>query len=229
MGIEAGPSPTGSPTPSRTTATGTGSTGTGAPLEIKANFQHNDTHRITPESYAYVAEYKRQLVEQVTRMMVDLDVHFVLSHGTLIESERGKPIYHDDDVDIRFDHTDSDKWHTFCQQQFSNTLKKYNLRFDDRLKQRSKQEFNGIQCWLLNFDNPTAMKTFPEMDIHCDLVANVVLEKFWWVDYDIDYSRMRQVRFLGVLTYVPSKPDTARVLTKEYGASYIEPIYALPI
>ena len=76
-------------------------------------FQHNKV-TITWESFMYVYEYKKQLLQNITRLMNDIGINFVICYGNLIEYERQKHIHRDDDLDIIFDIGDILKWEEFC-------------------------------------------------------------------------------------------------------------------
>ena len=185
-------------------------------------FKQNDHITVTPHVYYYVREYKRQLVFFITKLLDDLNIKFVISHGNLIEYERGSPIHHDDDVDIRMNIKDCYKWVTFCEE--NNNATNYNLVFDSRFKNKglSSQQYDGIQCRLITFINKQKIKEY-KMDMHCDLVASIVECKWIWPDYNIDYSDLRKINYLGVETYAPNKNDTKRVLIRDYGINYLIP------
>lgn len=183
-------------------------------------FQHNSHIEINKYSYRYVFLYKRQLLYNITNLLNKLNIQFVISHGNLIEYERKKPIYHDDDLDIRMNVKDLEKWSKFCNEN-DMILPEYNLKFDDRFKKIDSQIYNGIQCRLINFYNRYKIPVY-KMDIHCDLVANVVTKKFW-MDYNIDYNNLRKIIYLGVNTYSPNKNDTTKMLVAQYGKNYIIP------
>ena len=109
-------------------------------------FQHNSHVEVTKESYEYVREYKKQLVQNITNLFNDLKIRFVISHGNLIEYERGRPIYHDDDVDVRFCERDLHKWIKYIDGLGDMTDDKYNMRFRTPVlsvmpKDLSKKEF----------------------------------------------------------------------------------------
>ena len=191
-------------------------------------FQHNNNIIVTPISYNYVKEYKKQLIFNITKLLNDLNIKFVIGHGNLLEYERGLPIHHDDDLDIRMDIKDFPKWENFCKK--SNKETKYNLLFDSRFKKMKSQKYNGIQCRLIKFNNKKNIKEF-KMDIHCDLVASTVGTDFW-LDYNINNSDLRKIKYLDVNTYAPNKDDTKRVLTIRkpgggsgggYGKNYLKP------
>ena len=185
-------------------------------------FQHNSNIKITKKSLRYTQEYKKQLLFCISKLLFDLDIKFTISHGSLLEHIRGKLIQHDDDIDIRFHIGDFDKWIKFCNSCQSSSLQKYNLNFDYRFHDAQKQINDGIQCWLLRFNNPRGMKTFEKMDIHCDLVCSIVHSTFWTI-YDIDFSKLQKVLYLGVETSMPSYDDSVYILKKSYGENYLTP------
>ena len=179
----------------------------------KDTFQHNN-QLLTVDSYVYVKEHRRQLIKNVTKLMDELDIKFVLSHGNLLEFVRGKPILHDDDIDIRFDKKDFDKWKEYCQD--PDNKNKYNLVFDNRFNEIDKQLINGIQIRLNSFNNEKELKTFPDIDIHVDFVS-ASIDSNIWIPYDIDFDKKREITYLGEKCYVPSKEDSHKVLKKDYG------------
>lgn len=186
----------------------------------KSVFQHNSKIDITYDSYIYVTEYKRQLIRNITKLFDDLDIKFVISSANLIEYIRGKPIFSDDDLDIRFDIKDIDKWRAYCSDIKNIDNHKYGLVFDERFDKIDKQLYNGIQARLKNFENINLIKTYPEMDIHMDVVDNTISLGSVWYPYDIDFSKIRKIKYLGVDTYAPSKKDSHRILSKEYADDY---------
>lgn len=188
---------------------------------MQKTFKYNDHIKITHDSYLYVNEYKKQLLGNVTKLLNDCKIKFVIAHGNLIEFTRGEPILHDDDIDIRFDVRDMCKWYYFSMIN-KKTLYKYNLNFDDRFRDIEAQKYNGIQCRLIKFKNLNSLKVY-DMDIHCDLVASSVGMRHFWKDYDIVYSNRRRVQYLNIFTFAPSEYDTHKVLLKDYGKNYLIP------
>lgn len=183
-------------------------------------FQHNRDIEINKNSYRYMFLYKKQLLYNITKLLDKLNIQFVISHGNLIEYERKKPIYHDDDLDIRMNVNDLEKWSKFCNEN-DMILPEYNLKFDGRFKKINLQLINGIQCRLIHFYNKYKIPVY-KMNIHCDLVANIVSSTFW-MNYNIDYNNLRKIVYLGVNTYAPNKNDTIKVLQSQYGKDYLIP------
>jgi len=191
-------------------------------------YQHNKNIEINSQTFQYVQEYKRQLINNITQLLNEIDVKFVISHGNLIEYSRGETIYHDDDLDIRFNVDDITKWQHFCNNPINYDrikngffLQKYNLRFDHRFDNIQKQKQNGIQCKLIHFDNKNNIDTF-EMDIHGDFVCSVVETNFW-MNYNINFYNLKEIEYLNVKTFAPNDKDTHRVLKNQYGESYLIP------
>jgi phosphorylcholine metabolism protein LicD len=149
-----------------------------------------------------------------------LKIKFVISHGNLIEYVRNKYIFQDDDLDIRFDVRDQEKWYSFCSNENNNNF--YNLAFDNRFNNINKQMYNGIQARLIHFENKNDITEYPNMDIHIDLVcSNISIRP--WCTYDINFDKIRLIKYLNIDTYCPSEIDTIQVLTKEYGSRYMKP------
>jgi hypothetical protein len=186
-------------------------------------FQHNKKFNINKDTYTYVLEYKKQLIKNITNLLNDLQIRFVISNGNLIEYERGTPIYHDDDLDIRFCVDDIDKWSNYCSNIHNINNSKYNLQFDNRFNYIQKQRYKGIKAELIEFKNDKNINIYEKMKICIDLVANNIFVPFIWIKYNIDYNNLRKIKYLDVDTYAPSNEDTNKVLKIEYGNNYLIP------
>jgi len=184
-------------------------------------YQHNENITITHENYKYVIECKKQLVYHITNLFNDLNIRFVIAHGNLIEYERNEPIYNDDDVDVRFCVEDIEKWKKYCENNEKDNAK-YNLIFDNRFNDIDNQLYDGIQGYLITFNNKDNIKTFNDIKVGIDVVPSIVDKKVWR-DYNIDFNNLRKIDYIGVCTYVPSKEDTIKLLTSQYGKRYIIP------
>ena len=44
-----------------------------------------------------------------------------------------------------------------------------------------------------------------------------------WLNYDINFSQLRRITYLGIDTWGPSKIDAMRILETEYGNNYLIP------
>jgi len=153
------------------------------------------------------------LLKAIADLLDTLKIKYVIAHGNLLEYYRNAFIYHDDDIDIRMEANDIHKWERFCSD--SNNKSINGIVFDDRFTDIESQKVNGIQCTLTSHANS-------HVDIHADLVFNKVKDSFW-TEYDIDYSNLRKIRYLGVHTYAPSLYDTVAMLLKEYGSTFMTP------
>lgn len=189
--------------------------------ETWLNYQHNRSIIVTPTTHKYIYQYKKQLLKNITRLLNDLQIKFVISHGNLLEFERRETIYQDDDLDIRFDCNDWNRWDSYCLKPKNKNNPKYNLIFDNRFTNIKQQQLNGIQCRLIHFNNPHHIKCFT-MDIHCDLVNHKINSKTW-IYYDINFSQLRPITYLGINTWAPNKKDSIRMLKKDYGTNYLIP------
>ena len=101
---------------------------------------HNETIIVNKHTYSYVYNYKKQLLYNISNLLTTLNIKFVISHGNLLEYTRDKLIYHDDDLDIRLNISDKEKWSDYCKNN-SRESQKYNLIFDHRFKNIGKQLF----------------------------------------------------------------------------------------
>ena len=77
---------------------------------MKQYFYHNKKIRVTLESFNSVREILKELLFRVDKLLRRLDIKYTIACGNLLEYERGSPIYHDDDIDIRVDSRDWYKW-----------------------------------------------------------------------------------------------------------------------
>jgi hypothetical protein len=181
---------------------------------------HNRHIEVTKDSYAYVYEYKQQLMSNLARFLRDSNIKYVISHGNLIEYERKRPIFHDDDIDIRMDNSD------ISNIDFS-ILKNYNLKLIEGWVAgfKTKSECNRHYYWhhinLLVFESDIPVVN---MTIFADLVCNKT-NISPWVPYDLDYTSLREITYMGTKTFAPSEKDTIRLLEKEYGKNWIIPNY----
>jgi len=182
---------------------------------IYNSFQHNNHIQITKEIYLYVKEYKKQLLQNITQLFNDLEIRFVLSDGMLLEYFRKKPIYQDDDVDIRFFSEDLDKWIQYISNPENSNNPKYNLFIHSVVRDN-----NWYQAKLIHF-----ISDIPEinMDIHIDIVINT-LEDNVWKYCDIDFNDIRKTIIYDIETYIPNEEDTINILKKIYGEDYMIPI-----
>jgi hypothetical protein len=185
-------------------------------------FQHNRTIKINENSYTYVKSYKSEMLKNLAQLFSDINVRYVISHGNLLEYERGQPIFQDDDLDIRACKLDIKKWESYCKVPSNQTNPKYNIRFDNRFHNIDRQKHNGIQCWLINFHFKDATEAFKKMNIHADIVFDSVTSK-QWMDYAIDWEGLEEITYMDTTTYVPKKEDRVRLLKLNYGGKYIIP------
>lgn len=156
------------------------------------------------------------MLQCITKLLNFLKIKFVIVHGNLIEYIRDKPIYHDDDIDIRYDIIFFD-----ILQEYIDNLKKnnycdeiYNLKFS--FKDNAKR----MVCELLKFNNINDCIIFDNIRIPCDVVSNIYNG---WIDYDINYDDINEIEYIGIKTYVPNELDIDHVLKKEYGKNYLIP------
>jgi hypothetical protein len=187
------------------------------------HYQHNKNIIITKNNYEYVREYKKQLLNNITLLLNDLDIKFVISHGNLIEYIRGEPIYHDDDIDIRFFHGDIYKWEKYCYELHEIYDKKYNLEYDNRIKNFDNQKYNEIQISLINFHNFKNINIYPDIKIHADLVSSRVISDFW-MNYEIDYDNLEYINYLDYLdikTCAPNRDNSFKILSQQYSNNFI--------
>jgi hypothetical protein len=192
-------------------------------MKFKHNQFYDDAPDVTPDTYNYVTEYKKQLLQSITSLLDDVGIKYVISHGNLIEYVRGKPIYHDDDIDIRYDERDFAKWIEFTKTKKSPMLLQYNLRFDSRFNSEREQKMTGLHCNLINFKNTTDIVVYPRVFVNCDLVCSKLTTTKCWMNYDINFDDLRKIKYYDIDTYCPNEADTNRVLSTQYGENYLIP------
>ena len=112
-------------------------------------FQHNKEVEITRQNYTELVIQKRLLLNNISKLFNDLKIKYVISHGNLIEYERNRLIYHDDDLDIRIDINDKNKLFEYgkkIKKSFNKYMNKeeyidyeYNLIYDARIHNYKEQ------------------------------------------------------------------------------------------
>ena len=193
------------------------------PKQEIPNFQHSGMP-ITKDSYAFVQKSKHNLLNGISTVMAKYQIRYVISHGNLIEFVRGRPIYHDDDIDIRFDVRDFPKWEQYCNSLKNGIDAEHNLIWDDRIHDFSRQRDNGIQARLISCTTDKIdSKSGHKYDVHCDVVASQVQSSFW-NNYDLAFeTSLRPVMYMGSTVYVPTKEKAHTLLHLEYGSDYMIP------
>ena len=178
---------------------------------------------ITPSKVRYIRAVKEQLLVGITDLLNDLNILHTLSAGALIEYERKQPIEHDIDIDIRIRMEDVPKWEIFCSNASNEEHNGYNIRFDDRFTSPYSQHRNGLQGYLVKFKNEQNLREYPQIRLYIDLVYEHVETVWSWQDYDVSWNELREIEWLNVKTYAPSKADTERLLSSEYGKNWRVP------
>jgi hypothetical protein len=154
-------------------------------------FQHNkNEEQIHFDSLKYVREYKRQLMVNIHKLLKKLNIKFVIDGGNLLEYTRGKMIQRDNDIDIRFDINDFQKWKKFCNENKKKDVElEYNLKFCWRFNNIDRQLYNGIAIRLLKFINTNNIKTY-SIDVSCDFIVSEVsdknIDKYNWPNHRLE-------------------------------------------
>lgn len=200
-------------------------------------FQHNNKIEVNEKTYNYVREYKKILLSKVVNILKKKNIKFVISGGNLLEYYRKDIIYQDDDIDIRFDYNDFNKWFNYCL-----TLKKdkdtghfydikKGIKLCHRTNQKNKQLQNGLQIWLIpeKFKKLEKYKEyFNKLDLHMDVVSSYLPFKkgnFW---PDVQYffnSELQIVKYLDTKVYIPNESNINKYLKDTYKETYMEPTY----
>ena len=79
-----------------------------------------------------------------------------------------------------------------------------------------------LHCRLIKFINNGNIKEFNNMDIQCDLVTSASFDNTW-IEYNINFNKLRSISYLDVNTFAPSVDDTYNVLSSQYGKNYLIP------
>lgn len=186
---------------------------------MKKYFYHHNKIRLTLESYNLVREIKKRLLFNINKLLVNLNIKYTIACGNLIEYERGSPIYHDDDIDIRVDFRDWEKWVSYLSNINGSDIEN-NLTF-----KRVQQDKNGLwyHVFLLKYDNINLIKG---LNVGIDLVISTECAGGFWKKYDINFDDLRSISYLDINTFAPNINDTKKVLQMDYGPNYIIPNYA---
>jgi len=183
------------------------------------NFYHLKHVPVTLKNYTFVREVKKRLLSAVGTLLESLQVRYALSDGNLLEYERGVPIYHDDDVDIRVDSRD---FHIIADYIGGRNKKDtdHNILFEN---------FQSHNLWyhvsLINIDDIKPVKF--KSKIYLDLVISHELCDGFWINFDIDFDNLRRINYLDIDTFAPGKEDTVRILQAAFGVNYLTPNYKL--
>ena len=173
-------------------------------------YQHNKSILISHETSNDIKMIKTKLLHLVNSLFKKLKIKFVISHGNLIEYKRNIPIYQDDDLDLRFYFKDSDKIRNNLQFLCSNELIDYEFVNENWIKISLKYTKQEVVICV------------------CVDIVNASYHDNTWIKYDIDFNNLKKIKYLGVCTFSPNDYDTHRILTKEYGKSYmIHDIYSV--
>lgn len=180
-------------------------------------FYHSNTIPVSKESYAYVRKVLHELLYKTDKILRELGCRYTISHGSLIEYQRGAPIYHDDDIDIRVDSRDFHRVRAYI----GGAVK------IDEANNVTFTKYWGDPNWyhvdlITREHDPYFNKNFP---ISLDLVTSNSCSNGFWERYDIDFDNLRCVKFMDIDTFAPSETDTHKVLLNGYGANYLRPNY----
>jgi len=183
-------------------------------------FYHLKRIPVTQITYNIARDIKKRILSAVDALLESLHVRYALSDGNLLEYERGIPIYHDDDVDIRVDSRDFHIINDYIGGR-SNLDTDRNIKFD---------AYNLDRTWyhvsLINTDDIPSdydLKNCISLDF---VISNEICGGFW-KKYDIDFDNLRRINYLDIDTFAPGKEDTIRVLQTAFGVNYLTPNYAL--
>lgn len=198
-------------------------------MKLQKFYQHNNKVLITEDNYLKVHNQKIKAIDSIHKIFEKHNIKYVIGHGNLIQYVRKKPIYHDDDVDIRICHDDVDKLYNYFDSlpklnnidthrilKLSNGGKydkDFDIYFDNRCNNKNNFLNNGIQAKFLDIKNP--------FNIFIDLVSSFTESKFW-LNYDIDWLKIKKVKCYNIYFYVPSDEDTHKVLLTQY-KNYLKP------
>ncbi len=188
---------------------------------MKQYFYHNNKIRVTLESFNSVREILKELLFRVDKLLRRLDIKYTIACGNLLEYERGSPIYHDDDIDIRVDSRDWYKWDL-------HLLNKGNTNIENDLfykKVTADNKGRWYHIYLLNFDNIKKKKGIKNNAFGLDFVSSDSCANDFWKKYDINFDDLRNVVYLDINTFAPNINDTKKVLIMDYGPNFIIPNY----
>ena len=206
---------------------------------MNLKFQHTKV-LVTDKTLKYVRLYKKELLKRITKVLHVNNIQYIISHGNLIEYTRGEPILHDDDIDIRFNNKDFNKWEKYCLTLIEKNGKYYDYKnsliYDGRAIDFDRQKNNGIQIILyienivnINNEDLKILKECPDKklidNIHIDLVVCNAISSFWSNQCNVFNEPLRKITYLEVPNVsIPSVKMTKKILIKDYGDDYIIPL-----
>tara|TARA_B110000438_G_C15595652_1_gene555768 strand:- start:60 stop:737 length:678 start_codon:yes stop_codon:yes gene_type:complete len=178
-----------------------------------SKFQHNNIY-INKENFEYMRAYKKELFKNVTKLLDDLDIKYVISDGNLLEYYRGDIIVEDDDIDIRVNYKDWDKFEKY-NLTYDKVDKKYNLTYDIVDKKWYHIRLNKFK----EFQNE-------KFDIHCDLVSSDLIgTSGCWLNVNYFFDKeLNNVKYMGVNTYTPQNGLINKFLKEYYGPNFNKPL-----
>ena len=197
-------------------------------------FQHCKSAEVTHSLLQKVQNYKRILLQRIVSVFNANDIAYSLDAGNLLESLRGEVIPQDDDLDVRFDHCDWDKWEAYCRslQKVTTDQTRYvdvarNLTYDGRGHHFEKQKYNGIQARLLDLENPLppqGMKHSKKDEaMHVDIVTSKPGTTFWNNVEHFFTTPLRVKSYLSTDVTLPPVEMQHAYLSQKYGATYMTP------
>lgn len=202
---------------------------------LQTVYCHRNDVKITEENFIQIHNQKVKAIDSIHKLFEQLKIKYVISHGDLIQYVRKKPIYHDDDVDIRICINDVNKLYDYFESLpkirdiycFSESDikklklsydgkydKQFDLYYDNRANFKDRFLYNGIQSKFLTIYKP--------FNFTFDLVPSIAGTDFW-LDYHINWLKIKKVNCYDIYFYVPSDEDTHKVLSMQYG-DYINPV-----
>ena len=138
-----------------------------------------------------------------------------------MEYERGSPIYQDDDIDIRFDVNDLEKWKKYVASLKFGCDKENNLKIILKINLYIiSNKLYLIRLIQFNYDKKINIK----FRIFCDFIPNNI-NRGSFGRYNVFHKELRKIKYLGVDTYAPNQELTEKVLKDEYGKNYLIPKY----
>ena len=151
------------------------------------------------------------MLKNISKLLNDINIKFVLSFKNLLEYYINKNIYDLDQLYIRFNIDD---------------IKKLNNQLQDKLEQKYNLELvdnnsNIFTIKLNKYKDDLGCKEYPNININLYLISHFI-ENNNYLNYDINFLNLESTKYLEINTYIPNSIQIVDILKKEFGYNFIE-------